>query len=74
MKTSCEKYSSKISNTISVFIDLKICLCGMFFHNIHSCNIFDLPTTKFKTKGTVSLDWHENMNSSCFPPTFEFSK
>ena len=26
------------------------------------------------TKGIVSLDWHENMNSSCFPPTFEFFK
>ena len=28
--------------------------------------------TYIPTKGIVSLDWHENMNSSCFPQTFEF--
>ena len=25
-----------------------------------------------KAKGKVSIDWHENMMASCFPPTFEF--
>ena len=25
-----------------------------------------------KAKGKVSIDWHENMMGSCFPPTFEF--
>ena len=39
------------------------------------CNfIIKNRTCRVIIKGIVSLDWHENMNSSCFPPTFEFSK
>lgn len=34
---------------------------------------FNILPTKyhFVTKGIVSLDWHENMNSSYFPPIFK---